>query len=199
MSIVKFSEVAHRAYTREDRFNTEKIYYVGGEHIDSCELYVTKKGVIKGSTIGPMFYCGFTAGQILFVTRNPLLKKWSIADFDGICSEKTFVIETKDECITLKELEKHFGVAQATIAGTAARLEKKGMIESFYDPSDKRVKHVRITDKGRTMCVHAGKAMHDKEKWFLSSLSADEKEELHRLLQKVYDDVNNCERKCKKC
>ena len=40
MSIVKFSEVAHRAYTREDRFNTEKIYYVGGEHIDSCELYV---------------------------------------------------------------------------------------------------------------------------------------------------------------
>ena len=52
MSIVKFSEVAHRAYTREDRFNTEKIYYVGGEHIDSCELYVTKKGVIKGSTIG---------------------------------------------------------------------------------------------------------------------------------------------------
>ena len=51
MSIVKFSEVAHRAYTREDRFNTEKIYYVGGEHIDSCELYVTKKGVIKGSTI----------------------------------------------------------------------------------------------------------------------------------------------------
>lgn len=107
--------------------------------------------------------------------------------------------ETKDECITLKELEKHFGVAQATIAGTAARLEKKGMIESFYDPSDKRVKHVRITDKGRAMCVHAGKAMHDKEKWFLSALSADEKEELHRLLQKVYDDVNNCERKCKKC
>lgn len=107
--------------------------------------------------------------------------------------------ETKDECITLKELEKHFGVAQATIAGTAARLEKKGMIESFYDPSDKRVKHVRITDKGRAMCVHAGKAMLEKEKWFLSALSADEKEELHRLLQKVYDDVNNCERKCKKC
>ena len=71
MSIVKFSEVAHRAYTREDRFNTEKIYYVGGEHIDSCELYVTKK-------------C-------------------SIADFDGICSEKTFVIETKDESILTQE------------------------------------------------------------------------------------------------
>lgn len=43
------------------------------------------------------------AGQILFVTRNPHLKKCSIADFDGICSEKTFVIETKDESILTQE------------------------------------------------------------------------------------------------
>ncbi len=106
--------------------------------------------------------------------------------------------ETKDECITLKELEKHFGVAQATIAGTAARLEKKGMIESFYDPSDKRVKHVRITDKGRTMCVHAGKAMHDKEKWFFHRFLLT-KRRITPSVTKVYDDVNNCERKCKKC
>ena len=90
--------------------------------------------------------------------------------------------ETKDECITLKELEKHFGVAQATIAGTAARLEKKGMIESFYDPSDKRVKHVRITDKGRAMCVHAGKAMHDKEKWFLWQCMTKKNGFFHRFL-----------------
>ena len=96
MSIVKFSDVAHRANTKEDRFNTDKIYYVGGEHIDSNELFVISKGIIKGSTIGPMFYCGFTSGQILFVTRNPHLRKCGIVDFDGICSEKTFVIESKD-------------------------------------------------------------------------------------------------------
>ena len=96
MSIVKFSDVAHRANTKEDRFNTDKIYYVGGEHIASNELFVRSKGIIKGSTIGPMFYCGFTSGQILFVTRNPHLRKCGIVDFDGICSEKTFVIESKD-------------------------------------------------------------------------------------------------------
>ena len=103
MSIVKFSDVAHRANTKEDRFNTDKIYYVGGEHIESNELFVSNRGVIKGSTIGPMFYCGFKAGQILFVTRNPHLKKCSIAKFDGICSEKTFVIETKDSKVLLQE------------------------------------------------------------------------------------------------
>ena len=103
MSIVKFADVAHRANTKEDRFNTDKIYYVGGEHIESGELFVHGKGVIKGSTIGPMFYCGFTAGQILFVTRNPHLKKCGIVDFDGICSEKTLVIETKDRGVLLQE------------------------------------------------------------------------------------------------
>ena len=103
MSIVKFSDVAQRANTREDRFNTDKIYYVGGEHIESGELFVSNKGLIKGSTIGPMFYFGFKAGQILFVTRNPHLRKCGIAYFDGICSEKTFVIETKDSGILLQE------------------------------------------------------------------------------------------------
>ena len=103
MSIVKFSDVAKRANTKEDRFNTNKVYYVGGEHIESGELFVRDKGIIEGSTIGPMFYCGFTSGQILFVTRNPHLRKCSVVEFDGICSEKTFVIETKDSSILLQE------------------------------------------------------------------------------------------------
>ena len=103
MNIVKLADVAHRANTKEDRFNTDKIYYVGGEHIESEELIIRHKGIIKGSTIGPMFYYGFKAGQILFVTRNPHLKKCGVAEFDGICSEKTLVIETKDNNILLQE------------------------------------------------------------------------------------------------
>lgn len=102
MRHVKFSDVITRANTKEDRFNTDKIYYVGGEHIDSEELLVNNKGLIKGSTIGPMFYCGFKAGQVLFVTRNPHLRKCSAVDFDGICSEKTFVLETKDPSVLLQ-------------------------------------------------------------------------------------------------
>ena len=103
METVRFSDVATRANTKEDRFNTDKIYYVGGEHIDSNEMKIQKRGIIAGSTIGPMFYCGFKSGDILFVTRNPHLRKCGVVDFDGICSEKTFVIETKDQDILLQE------------------------------------------------------------------------------------------------
>lgn len=103
MKTVRFSDVAFRANTKEDRFNTDKVYYVGGEHIDSDEMKIVKRGVIAGSTIGPMFYCGFKSGDILFVTRNPHLRKCGVVDFDGICSEKTFVIETKDTDVLLQE------------------------------------------------------------------------------------------------
>ena len=103
MKTVKFSDVVTRANTKEDRFNTDKIYYVGGEHIDSNEMKIEKRGVIAGSTIGPMFYCGFKSGDILFVTRNPHLRKCGVVNFDGICSEKTFVLETKNRDILLQE------------------------------------------------------------------------------------------------
>ena len=103
MKTIKFSDVVTRANTKEDRFNTDKIYYVGGEHIDSNEMKIEKRGIIAGSTIGPMFYCGFKSGDILFVTRNPHLRKCGVVDFDGICSEKTFVLETKNRDILLQE------------------------------------------------------------------------------------------------
>ena len=103
MEVVKFADIVTRVNTKEDRFNTDKIYYVGGDHIDSNELMVHQRGIIKGSTIGPMFYCGFKAGDILFVTRNPHLRKCAVVDFDGICSEKTFVLATKDPSRLLQE------------------------------------------------------------------------------------------------
>ena len=102
MQRVKFEDVATRVNTREDKDNTSLQYYVGGDHIESRELVVHQRGLIKGSTIGPMFYFGFKKGDILVVSRNPHLRKAAMVDFDGICSEKTFVIGTKDERVFLQ-------------------------------------------------------------------------------------------------
>lgn len=103
MTRVRFGDVVTRANTKEDRHNTDLKYYVGGEHIDTGELQVIKRGLIEGSTIGPMFYFGFKKGQVLLTSRSPDLKKAGIVTFDGICSEKTFVIETADENVLLQE------------------------------------------------------------------------------------------------
>ena len=42
--------------------------------------------------------------------------------------------------LTLKELESYFGMSQATIAGIAARLEKKGLVTGMGDRNDRRIK-----------------------------------------------------------
>lgn len=102
MTRVRFGDIVERANTKEDRFNTDKEFYVGGEHMESGEFLIVKRGTIKGSNIGPMFYFGFKAGQVLLASRSPDLKKAGMVTFDGICSEKTFVIQTKDESILLQ-------------------------------------------------------------------------------------------------
>jgi type I restriction enzyme S subunit len=102
MRKVKFEDVATRVNTREDKDNTSLLYYVGGDHIESGEMVVHNRGLIEGSTIGPMFYFGFKKGDILLVSRNPHLRKAAMVNFDGICSEKTFVIGSKDENVLLQ-------------------------------------------------------------------------------------------------
>ena len=103
MSRVVFRDVVKRINVNVDRHNTERLYYVGGEHIDSCELLVTKHGLIEGSTIGFKFHFGFEPGHILFMSRNPHLRKASMATFSGICSDSTYVVETRDENVLLQK------------------------------------------------------------------------------------------------
>ncbi len=103
MANVKLADVIRRAQTKVDKDDTDLVFYVGGEHIESENIRVHSRGIIAESTIGPMFYYGFKAGDFLLVSRNPHLKKAGLVDFDGICSEKTFVLETANSDVLLPE------------------------------------------------------------------------------------------------
>lgn len=103
ISRVKLADVIIRANTKVDKDHTDLKYYVGGEHFESGNVTVEQRGLIEGSTIGPMFYYGFKAGQFLLVSRNPHLKKAGVVDFDGICSEKTFVLQTANPEVLIPE------------------------------------------------------------------------------------------------
>ena len=87
---------------------------------------------------------------------------------------------------TLKELERHFRVAQSTAAGVAARLEKKGLVESVPDETDRRVKRVRVTDAGADTLRHAIETMERSERQMLAPLTDAEQETLLSLLRRVH-------------
>ena len=99
----KVKDIIRRANTKEDRSNTDRIYYAAGEQIGPGDLLVKDKGIIAQADLGPMFYFGFKAGQLLLPSRSFESKKAAIATYDGICSEKTFVLESADKSLLLDE------------------------------------------------------------------------------------------------
>ena len=91
--------------------------------------------------------------------------------------------------MTLKELEDRFCAAQSTVAGLVARLEKKGLVEGFADPDDKRVKRVRLTEAGLAMTETCRQDVVDSERRLIAQLTEEERASLLELLRKVYDAV----------
>lgn len=86
---------------------------------------------------------------------------------------------------SMKDLEKILHVAQSTTAGIIARLEQKGLVESFGDMQDKRIKMVRITVCGLDCCKKGYEHMADTERNLLSGLTELEANMFKELLQKV--------------
>ena len=134
MARVKLKDVVMRVKDKVDKDNTELEFYVGGEHIDGNEICVTKKGIIQGSTIGPAFHMAFKAGDVLLMSRNPHLRKASMVDFDGICSDVSYVCRTKDEGVLLQSYLPF--LLQSDDFWRFAEENKKGGLPFFLNWSD---------------------------------------------------------------
>ena len=87
-------------------------------------------------------------------------------------------------------------MAQSTAAGVAARMEKKGLIESLPSENDRRVKRVRITASGAETLRRAIETMERGEKQMLSALDEAEQETLIALLRKVHGALRREEDDC---
>ena len=96
MSRVKFGDVVKDVKINIDRLNNPYVYYVAGDHMDSEDLTIHRKGCFTTDDVGPAFIRVFKPGQILYGSRRTYLKKIAVADFEGVCANTTFVFETKD-------------------------------------------------------------------------------------------------------
>lgn len=67
--------------------------FVKVEHMTRESLRLDDWGATDSDEMPPTFYNVFRSGHVLFPSRNPHLRRVVQADFDGICGEKTFVVE----------------------------------------------------------------------------------------------------------
>ena len=134
MPKVKLKDVVCRIKDKVDKDNTELEYYIGGEHFDNGEITITNKGVIEGSTIGPAFHMKFMPGDVLLMSRNPHLRKAAVVDFEGICSDVSYVCRTKDESVLLQRFLPF--IFQTDHFWKFAEENKKGSTNFFLNWSD---------------------------------------------------------------
>ena len=80
-----------------DRDNNSYEYFVAGDHMETERPRLTMRGRFDEADVGPAFIRLFRPGQVLYGSRRTYLKKVSVADFEGVTSNVTFVLETKDE------------------------------------------------------------------------------------------------------
>ena len=104
MAKYRFGDIVKEVKINVNRDNNPYEFYVAGDHMDSEDLIIRRKGRFLTDDVGPAFTRIFHPGQVLYGSRRTYLKKVAIADFDGICANTTFVLETKDNNIFTQEL-----------------------------------------------------------------------------------------------
>lgn len=91
--------------------------------------------------------------------------------------------------LSLKALEKALYVAQSTMAGIIARLERKGFVEPLEDADDRRVKLAQITPSGLELVRAAELHRAEMEEKLFCALTKEEQSILYTLLKKVHDSL----------
>ena len=104
MKRVKFGDVVKEIKISIDRDTDDHEYYVAGEHMETENLRIANRGRFDEGYVGPAFIRLFKPGQVLYGSRRTYLKKVAVADFEGVTSNTTFVLETKDENVFLQRL-----------------------------------------------------------------------------------------------
>lgn len=102
---MKLTDVVNRINGNVDRFTTDLEYYIGGEHFESNELEVTQKGILKENLgkLGFKFHFAFQDRDVIFMARNPHLRKAGMVRFAGLCSDASYILRSKDESVLSQE------------------------------------------------------------------------------------------------
>ena len=95
--LVKFGDLVRKVNNRIEPESSGISRYVAGEHMDSDNLNITRWGIVGDGYLGPAFTMRFQPGQVLYGSRRTYLRKVAVADFEGICANTTFVLETKSD------------------------------------------------------------------------------------------------------
>ena len=75
MAKVRFGDIVRDVKINVDRDNNPYENYIAGDHMDSEDLKIRRRGCFATDDVGPAFIRLFKPGQILYGSRRTYLKK----------------------------------------------------------------------------------------------------------------------------
>lgn len=131
---VKFGEVVRQVKEKVDPATSGLERYVAGEHMGTDDLRIRRWGEIEAGYLGPAFHMHFKPGQVLYGSRRTYLRKVAVPDFEGICANTTFVLESADPSRLLPEFLPF--VMQTDAFHEHSKRESKGSVNPYVNFSD---------------------------------------------------------------
>ncbi len=100
-----------------------------------------------------------------------------------------YIIE-HDAC-SQKEIAAAVHITPASAAISLKRMEKAELITRSSDEKDPRKKHISVTDKGKNALCEFRKICDSTDADMFKDFSTEEKETLHKLLQRLHQNLDS--------
>lgn len=89
----------------------------------------------------------------------------------------------------ITDLKDYLQISHQAARLIISRLEKRGLLESVVSPTDARARQIYLTEAGKKLCAELKQGGTTVGGILLQHLSAKERQELYRLLQKISLDL----------
>lgn len=100
-----------------------------------------------------------------------------------------FIFRHDKEMMLSSDIMKRFGISKATVSQTISNLIEKGYLVRNVSHSDKRVKYIVLTKKGRDLKKRFDELFLQINLSIVDDFTDEEKEDLYRLLLKIQKNV----------
>lgn len=95
---------------------------------------------------------------------------------------------------TAQDASRALGMNKASVSRAMKSMQAQGLIALSLDSSDGRLRHARLTPKGRSLHLRIEELALHREQAFLSVLGAHERELLLGMLRRLHDHIPEVER-----
>lgn len=93
------------------------------------------------------------------------------------------------EGISQTQLSRMLLVNRANVTGLVDRMERDGLLERFSEPGDRRMRIIRMTEKGREILEKAVQPYLERVDGIMGALSTKEREDLLGILDRLRERV----------